>query len=44
MVYGWTGSAASRTWVRASSTDDALDSMNGGWKVKGTGGSFERCC
>jgi hypothetical protein len=27
--------------VRAGSTDDALDSMDGGWKVEGTGGSFE---
>jgi hypothetical protein len=30
-----------RTRVRAGSTDDALDSKDGGWKAEGTGGGFE---
>jgi hypothetical protein len=44
IVYEWMGSAASGTQVRAGSTDNALDSKDGGWKVKGTGGDFEKCC
>jgi hypothetical protein len=44
MVYGRTGSAASETQVRAGSTDDALDSKDGGWKAEGTGGGFESRC
>ena len=44
VVYGWTGSAASETRVRADSTDDGLDSKGGGWKAEGTGGGFESRC
>jgi hypothetical protein len=40
IVYEWTGSTASGTQVRAGSTDDVLDSKDGGWKVEGTGSDW----